>query len=980
MATISQKIPNLIGGVSQQPDAFKYAGQLRSCVNYLPDPTFGLIKRPGLKTLGKLTGAAADGTWFMAVRDDQERYIIQFSKTGTLKIWDADTGIAKTVNSPAGSATTYATHSSSSDLDLLQINDYYFVLNRKVKTAMAAATSPAAVNFAFVAVNTVGTNIGYTITLNGVDYSYNHSGSHIGIKDVLSGLVTAINTASPSPFNATSVGNCVYIEKDDGANFDIKAAGGSTGSALSAYKGEVPSVAVLPQQFKNDAIIKVAGDKTVNGDDYYVKFIAENGASYGTGKWQETIAPNTQLRFDGTTMPHVIIREADGTFTFRNLNQTAVTNTATLSGVPTAVSITDNTKGSYKVGDSFPVYGGSGKDLRLEVTSTYTREIITTSTNTSTSTYVLYIPAEYAPVIDAYAELITPATYNWYYNGVKIKTTTTTAKFVQGNQTFEITGSPASLPNNQKKWGLKVTTAYPNTVNGIKIARAGTGYTATNVVSSDQGTTFTIDTISNATTGTVDDAAKKFWLDRVVGDTESNPDPSFIGHPISGINFFKNRLIFFSNENVVCSQAGSYFDFFASTVITIVDSDPIDLACGSQRPVQLTHALQVPRGLMLFADNAQYILETSTESFSPATAEINLISSFSMDAKIKPTDAGSSFMMLDQTNKATSIRELLVTADSSVKPQSAEITRGIPSYLPAKVTKFEASSTSNTLALISDQEPSALYMYRWLTSDGRPLMNSWFKWTLPGNVKLIHFDNENLYLVTMQPDPFLTRVNLVTETSSGPLFYDGQFVDTRLDLYDYNPTKVYLSGTDQTKICFKEGIETFTGTPTVVSLDPQQPGLVRNLALQYDAGAAAGQKYFVLIDGNQTSLPWALGISYESEAVLPALYYKPSENSSDTINIPTIYRIHISGYNSGPYSVKISADGREDFIMELPQINSNLYILDDLPILRNPTNTIPVMARADQVEISLKADYPFPTALTSLTWQGSVTTKGVSNR
>lgn len=986
MATISQKIPNLIGGVSQQADSFKLAGQLRSCTNYFPDPAFGLIKRPGLKAIGKLSGAAADGTWFMAIRDDQERYIIQFSKQGVLKIWDAESGVAKTVNTPAASATTYATHVDTSDLSLLQINDYYFVLNRKVITKMnTVATSGAKVNYALVNINTVGGSIDYKITLNGTNFIYKTAANHGGIIEILNAFTDDEPTAPTykginypgSGFTATAVGNSLYIVKNDGNAFDIKAVGGPTGSALEAFSGEVPSIVNLPQQFKDGAVIKVAGDKTVNGDDYYVKFVTENAASYGVGSWQETIAPSTQLRFDGTTMPHVIIREANGTFTFRDLNQTSVTQTATLTGTVTSVSITNATRGQYKVGDSFPVYGGSGKDLRLEVTATQTLEVSTTSTYTSTTNYATRVL-----VITGYNYANRPATpiygwiYTYYVDGVKV-TSGTQYPVIIGNRTITFAGSWG--PDGgayQNKIGITVVDKYPNAVSAVRIVRAGSGYTNGNIVNSDQGTTFTITGIGNVT-GVVDDPANKYWLDRVVGDSETNPNPSFIGKPITGINFFKNRLIFFSNENVCCSQAGNYFDFFASSVITTVANDPIDLACGSKRPVELTYALQVPRGLMLFADNAQYILETSTEAFSPSTAEINLVSSFSMDAKVEPLDAGNSFMILDQTNKAASVREMLVTSDSSVKPQTADITRVIPSYLPAQIRIFKGSTTSNTLAIFSEQEPDAIYMYRWLTSEGRSLMNSWFKWKLPGNVKLVDFDNENLYLVTSQPDPFLTKVNLVTETSSGPLFYDGTYIDARLDFFDYNPTTVYLSGTNQTKVCFKEGIETFKGEPTVISLDPLHPGLVRNLTLQYDAAAPVGQKYFVLIDGNQTSLPWALGVNYKAEATLPALYYKPSENASDTVNIPTIYRLSISSYNSGPYSVEVSTYGRETFTQELPQITANLYLNDTLPMLRNPTNTVPIMARADQVEITLKADYPFPTALTSLTWQGSFTTKGV---
>ena len=132
MAAISQKIPNLIGGVSQQPDSLKLNNQLRSCTNYYPDPTFGLAKRPGLRGIRRLTNATANGTWFTIFRDEEEKYIVEFTKVGALRIWDANSGIEQTVNA---TASAYAAHVNADDLATLQINDYTFVLNRKVVVA-----------------------------------------------------------------------------------------------------------------------------------------------------------------------------------------------------------------------------------------------------------------------------------------------------------------------------------------------------------------------------------------------------------------------------------------------------------------------------------------------------------------------------------------------------------------------------------------------------------------------------------------------------------------------------------------------------------------------------------------------------------------------------------------------------------------------------------------------------------------------------
>ena len=75
MATINQRIPNFLGGVSQQPDKIKFPGQLRVCDNAVPDITFGLKKRPPAEFVGTLSNANASGHWYEILRDGDEKYI-----------------------------------------------------------------------------------------------------------------------------------------------------------------------------------------------------------------------------------------------------------------------------------------------------------------------------------------------------------------------------------------------------------------------------------------------------------------------------------------------------------------------------------------------------------------------------------------------------------------------------------------------------------------------------------------------------------------------------------------------------------------------------------------------------------------------------------------------------------------------------------------------------------------------------------------
>ena len=1062
MAAISQKIVSLIGGVSQQPDTAKFNGQLRSCDDYYPDTATGLTKRPGLRGISKLANAVDDGTWFSIFRDDQEKYIIQFSKAGALKVWSANTGIQQTVNTVAAESIAYATHKSADELQTLQINDYIFVLNRSKTVAAGTTASAAQTPYAFVTINTVAYSSTYSVKIDSTTFTYatTHTtgSSQLNVNNIVTSLSNSID--ANADYVASHVGNVIYIYRANSADFSISAVGGTTGTSLTAFKGSVTSVAQLPKEFFNGLKIKVEGTTDSGADDYWVKFTTSDNTSSGTGSWEETIAPETIIDLNEETMPHVIIREANGTFSYRQLDETsaiASAGTTVVTGVPTSVTITSATKGGNVVGEQFAVSGGTGNNLRLQVTSvqdvlvsnsysassgafvrqvtTTTRQRVTSGKNTSTVTRTI-------------------TDYQWYFSGVRIGVTKNTNPLIIGDTTYSINSAFQNV-SNKLQAGITVIKTTKGVINGISIVQAGQGYTATNLVQNPAGDTFTVATV-NTQNLEGDDVRLNFWQYREVGDSTTNPMPSFVGHTIDAISFYKNRIVFASRQNVICSQAGDYFNFFASTVITIVDSDPIDLSASSLKPIRLKHAISTPQGLLLFGDNAQFLLSTTTEAFSPKTAEVNLLSVFSQTDRISPVDIGTSFMFLEEGEKASSIFEMQL-GGSSEKPVSIELTRLIPTYIPAAIVSMEVSQSAGTMALLSRQEPSRLYLYRWF-NNGDNRIAGWFRWNLPGTIQFFTFDHDILFVVTKHGSNYvLSKMSLLTDTPAESLLFEGQYLDVRLDLFDYNPTLTYDLATDTSNICFKDGFEDLTLQPVLVYLNPDIAGFFQELPIQFDGTKPVGQQYFIPREGNETAAgglctvdraaasttatittqfphklvtgntitvltgvvagdyvvtvltdttftittvattalvlvkfvfsclntrsKFALGYKYEARAELPAFYVVKDETRAlkDTLNVPRVSRIKVNSYNSGPYKAIIRSEGRDDFELELPQVNADNYPANQIPIIRNAQSTIPVMAKGDQFEFELIADSPFQTAFTSLDWEGTYDNKGIKS-
>ena len=145
MANITQTIPALTAGISQQPDEQKIPGQVRNMVNALPDVTHGLLKRPAGKFVASLSdgtnNATADGKWFHYYRDDTEQYIGQIARNGVVKIWNCLTGAEKTVINGIGN-NTYLTHTGDEDLQTLTLNDFTYINNRSITTEMDTVTEP----------------------------------------------------------------------------------------------------------------------------------------------------------------------------------------------------------------------------------------------------------------------------------------------------------------------------------------------------------------------------------------------------------------------------------------------------------------------------------------------------------------------------------------------------------------------------------------------------------------------------------------------------------------------------------------------------------------------------------------------------------------------------------------------------------------------------------------------------------------------
>ncbi|WP_245533181.1 hypothetical protein [Desulfovibrio oxyclinae] len=552
----------MVNGVSQQPYALRLSSQCELQDNAYSSVVEGLRKRPATSHVAKiLDGQMGNAYTHVINRDMNERYLVVLSD-GDIKVFDLD-GNEKTVNFPEGKEYLSAPDASK-QFRAITIADHTFVVNTQVKVEMDQADlSPSRGVEGIVFIKQASYDTTYSVTVDGYKASASIGSSPPCETTKVAEDLKADLEANLTGFLIDMKQSTLWIRREDGADFNLEVEDSRSNSHTTMAKTRTQRFSELPTVAPRDFTVEIVGDNTSNFDNYYVKFVPNNDdetIQFDSGVWLETVKPNIPWKFDASTMPHALVREADGTFTFKTVE----------------------------------------------------------------------------------------------------------------------------------------------------------------------------------------------WGQREVGDEESAQAPSFVGKSLNDIFFYRNRLGFLSDENCVLSQAAEFFKFFPSTVTTLVDSDPIDVAASHTKVSVLHHAIPFNEELLLFSDQTQFTLDGG-DVLSPTTAAITNLTDFEASLDAKPVGAGKNVFFAVNKGRYSGIREYYIIDDTDAK-DAAEITGHVPQYIPGGVHKLSVATNEDILAVLSSDAPGSVYIYKYYWSGAEKMQSSWGRWTFSGSVLNAEFLDTSLFLVVQYPD------------------------------------------------------------------------------------------------------------------------------------------------------------------------------------------------------------------------------------
>jgi len=780
MALVSRTIPNLVQGVSQQPEVLRLNSQATEQVNGFSSVVEGLKKRPSTEYVAKLSSSAFGNAFIHTInRDTNERYIVVITN-GDIAVYDVN-GNSKTVVDQT-SATNYLSSSNpKQDFVCMTVADYTFIVNKNTNTAMAATTSAAKVEQAVYSVLQGVTSTQYSITIDGTTSTF--TSSNTNSKDIRDGLKSAIG--SPANITLTNIGDSSFSIVKSSGTLTVSASDAYGNDASQVVKDKVQSFSDLPVPAINNQVVQVTGDGDTGYDDYYVKFSTTDNL------WEETVAPATKTTLDNSTMPHILIRTADGNFRFTQVDGSSYTISATSYNVPS-------------------------------------------------------------------------------------------------------------------------------------------------------------------------------WGTRICGDTDSVPDPSFIGRKLNDIFFHRNRLGFLADENVVMSRSGEFYEFFPETITQTLDTSPLDVASTHTKVSILRHAISFDEELLLFSDQTQFILKGGA-TLTAENISINVTTEFETDKNIKPVGAGGNVYFGFNKGNFTGVRELFIASDTDTK-QADDITANVPKYIPANVFKLSSSTTENIIVGLSSDEDNALYVYQYFVSQGRRLQSAWSKWTFgtasTDNILNIDFIENELFIINQRSDGvYLEKLDI-----SPALTDTGETYLTHLDrkLNNTQITENYNSGTNQTTITLPYQIK---NTMKVVGKSGASNKAGQEIAtVSQTVGGTT-----IVVSGDITAQNFFIGEQYEFKFTFSQQFIQVADAQGSRISVKEgrlqIRNWNVSFNDTGYFTTEVKPVGRDTSSTTYTGTITGTGLLGTVN-LEDGDYTFAVQSENDKLSVTVKNDSHLPSNFINASWQG----------
>ncbi len=487
------------------------------------------------------------------------------------------------------------------------------------------------------------------------------------------------------------------------------------------------------------------------------------------------------------------------------------------------------------------------------------------------------------------------------------------------------------------------------------------------------------------------------WEPRLVGDQVTNPQPSFawdksitgtdkdkIGYKIQNILFFRNRLTFLSEDSVILSQPGDYYNFWVSTAMTISPIDTVDISASTTTPEILQEGIEVNRGLLLFSADKQFMLTTDNDVLTPQTAKIINLSSYSFNVKTKPFLMGTSIGFLNASGTYSKLFEMLKIT-TTTEPQVIEQSKIITNSLPSTIDSVAESKENGLLLFTTSDTETDIWGYRYFNTGDKRVHSCWFRWRLNG-IPIYHCIIDGTYYAIVKIGSNKTELGIQLQLQNWNLKNQTNIKQCG---NTYNVHMDNITDVDESLITYDDNSSSTTYKTSKIILPDnfhaQDEDSYKQVVIYATAGPMAGQSEMPTVQGSscrvegdwRTSVVWA-GYLFDMKIEFPKIYWKQQVGDNLRADPTSSTVVHRMKFNLGPtgyYSTRLKRKNRKDWVKYYEAASNYNFYPNCYNITPEGVRVLPIHAKSTDFKVLIESKHVTPFTLNSSTWEGDYNTR-----
>ena len=470
------------------------------------------------------------------------------------------------------------------------------------------------------------------------------------------------------------------------------------------------------------------------------------------------------------------------------------------------------------------------------------------------------------------------------------------------------------------------------------------------------------------------------WPERAAGSTDSNPSPSFDRRTIRDIFVWNNRLGLLADENVLLSETANYENFYRTTLVNLADSDPLDYAVLHNNVNILQHAVPFSKDLVLFSNQNQFRFQYQN-FLGPKNIQIQFTTSFNNSRRIRPINIGASVYFVDDQRDYQFGRVFeYFLHDDGVSDDAEDVTAALPEYIPSTVRWMTGSAAHKFLAVGTEGDPAAVYVYKFFWAGEKKIQTSWCRWTFPNATRVLWCGavQGNLFLLVERFGAVhLERISIEEDVIRG----NSDFVPLmdRLTALDMTKPTVaqYNSVTDKTRITLPWGLAEPL-LPEFIASEPNndpdgEP--VKNKRVRGDqiTRDTVFDNWFY-VDGDWTGYENVYaGIQYVHRFKFSKAWLKNNRGGTEAPSLDSrlqMRRMQIEYHDTVAFRTTLTLPGRQPWSQEFFSniAGTPLSSFGQLPYA-DGVFRVPMAGQNTVVDLELSNDTPYPAYFGSAEWQ-----------